>query len=124
MKRLILILSLLAVVLLMTFTCGCSNMTPAQVYRADAALYVIADVGATAGVAANKIPASDVPAVKVGLGVAKRNLDALRAWIAANPNLANTIGVTPAELTATEAAIEILSGYIAKYSLLAPLPQP
>jgi hypothetical protein len=101
---------------------GCSNMTPNQVLRADKAIYVVADVGATGAVAAGKIPPSEVPTVKADLAIAKTNLDALQAWVNANPNLANVIGMTPPELTQTAAIITILEGYITRFSLLAPLP--
>lgn len=101
---------------------GCSNLTPSQTYKIDYGLYVAANVGLSAAVKTGKVPSTEVPAIQAALQSASQKLTAGRAWIVANPQLANTVGVYPAEFTALSAVLDILHERLAKYTLLAPLP--
>lgn len=117
MKLKTLIVSLFVVAML-----GCSNLTPQQAYDIDRASIIGADVALTIAVNTGKIPATAVPQIQKDMGVATANLAAFKAWLAANPNLANTIGVYPAELGLAGTATQILLEYVTQYSLIVPLP--
>lgn len=101
---------------------GCSNLTPQQRYDVNEAVYIGANVGLSAAHAAGKIPPKQIPGIQNDLAIAKADLDKAQAWLDANPNLANVIGLYVPELDAAATAVKIARRHLVKFALLGPLP--
>lgn len=100
---------------------GCSNLTANQRYKLDATAYDVSVVAYTAANAAGKVPAQAQAPAQAAFTDAGQRLTQASAWIAANPTLANTPGVSPPSLDALDIAIDVVRTYARKYLFVAPL---
>jgi hypothetical protein len=99
---------------------GCSNLTPNQQYRHSAAIYNGASLGIFAADVAGKLPAEAKADVVKYQDAARDRLLEARAWLVANPALADVPGVVPPSLDLTKAAVDVLRRYVRRYLIGLP----
>lgn len=105
---------------LLLLLAGCSNQTARQTYKHQAALYNGASLGIFAADVAGKLPADAKSDVVKYQDAARARLLEARAWLVANPALADVPGVVPPSLDLTKAAVDVLRKYVRRYLIGLP----